>query len=98
MLDNGPLLAERPYLIGDPHHYPPCDGGRPFLRRSAMISHPITPLRLAILLDDGLPPEDYLQDMKESPDIYHPDHVAACHDQQVLPLSLKQWRYACRAS
>lgn len=60
-----------------------------------MSSHPVNPLYLAIVLDDDTEPEDYLQDMHEHPDLYYPDHVDACLEQNILPLSRRQWRFAC---
>lgn len=61
-----------------------------------MKAHQIDPYRLAELLDGDVPPEEYVADMREYPEIYFVDHLQACRDQGVLPLSEVAWRRACR--
>lgn len=59
------------------------------------LHHPVNPLYLAMTLDYEVTPEEYLQDMFEHPDIYYPDHVAISLEQNILPLSRRQWRFGC---
>jgi hypothetical protein len=61
-------------------------------------SHPLDPARLAVLLDDGVTPEEYLEDMRENPELYYPDHLDACRHLRVLPMSRIQWRFGCLGS
>ena len=64
-----------------------------------MRTHSVGPNRLAALLaaDDPTPHyvEDLLADIRSDPDLYYPDHVAACRMRRMLPLSPQAWRSMC---
>lgn len=68
---------------------------------STMKFHPHDPEQLAHELKDeleGVTPAEILGDMRAHPDLYFPDHTAACKRDGTLPLSRVAWRRACRST
>lgn len=67
-----------------------------------MKTHPHDPIQLAQALHVSdlpeLPVEEVLADMRAHPEMYFPDHAAACRQDGTLPLSSLAWRRACRAA
>jgi len=43
-------------------------------------------------------PAEILGDMRAHPDLYFPDHMAACKRNGTLPMSELAWRRACRSA
>lgn len=66
-----------------------------------MKAHPHNPDSLAHELEgelEGVTPAEILNDMRTHPDLYFPDHAAACQRDGLLPLSALAWRRACLAA
>ncbi len=64
-----------------------------------MKPHPIDPHALAASLHqadpEALSAADLLADIKEYPELYYADHVAASDAKGILPLSVVAWRMTC---
>lgn len=67
-----------------------------------MRPHPHDPEQLAKELHrsdmGGVTPAEILGDMRAHPDLYFPDHMAACKRNGTLPMSELAWRRACRSA
>jgi len=63
-----------------------------------MKTHPCGPQHVAAQLDPDLQPQDALDDIREHPDLYYPDHLQMSEQSQTLPLSEQAWRRACLAA
>lgn len=63
-----------------------------------MKTHPCGPRRVAAQLDPELQPQDVLDDMREHPALYYPEHIQMSDEARLLPLSEQAWCRACLAA
>ncbi len=64
-------------------------------------NHPVGPHALALLLAataEALEVHDFLDDMRQYPEIYYSDHDEWSRARGTLPLSERAWRMSCLSS